>query len=127
FDGDRLTGDCTAAVLHGRRLGAGGYLDHHIHLPGVGDAGAVDLHARDLGRADTAGRVVIAAVQELHALERRALGDAVDGVQDGVHLELVGLNFFRAQTAGVGRLVHQALQLGQQRADFVQTTLGGAD
>ena len=31
------------------------------------------------------------------------------------------------EAAGVGRLVHQAAELGQQVADFVETTFGGAD
>jgi hypothetical protein len=34
---------------------------------------------------------------------------------------------FRAQTTGVGGLSDEALELGQQRADFAQTTFGGTD
>ena len=48
-------------------------------------------------------------------------------LEDRVDLELVGRDFFRRQAAGVGRLADEALELGQQRADFGQATFGGAD
>ena len=47
---------------------------------------------------------VQAAVEQLAALERRRLGDPVEGFQRRVDLQLVGRDLLVAQGARVGRL-----------------------
>ena len=103
----------------------------HLHDDGFGLLpGQVRRVHRDRGECAGAGvaeRVTQAAVQQVLALEARGVGDAVDGVQDRVNLELISADFVGAEPAGVGRLVDQALKLGQQVADFVQAAFGGSD
>src|SRR5439155_19746196 len=93
----------------------------------VGNARAVDLHVVDLRAVDSAGRVREVAVQQLDALEAGRLAQPVDRLQDRVNLKLIGIRFFLGQPAGVRRLVDQALQLGQQVADFAEATFGRAN
>src|SRR5690606_9592551 len=73
------------------------------------------------------GRVAQLAVEQLLALEGHAAGQAVDGVENRVDLELVGLDFLLAEPAGVGGLVDQALELVEQAADLGQAAFGGGD
>jgi len=47
-------------------------------------------------------------------------GDAIDGVQDGVDLKLVGTDLICGQCAAVGRLSDQTLQLREKVADLAQ-------
>jgi hypothetical protein len=95
-------------------------------LGGAGDdGGVVDLQVGDA--AGAAGGVRQVAVEQLGPLEVGRIGDAVDGTQDRVDLELVCSHLRAGQPAGVGGLPDQALELGQQVADFAQAAVGGPD
>ena len=66
-------------------------------------------------------------IEKVSAFEGGAVGNAVDRIKDRVNLKLVCRNLAGSQTAGVGGLADEALNLGQQVADFAQTAFGGAD
>ena len=90
-------------VLHLALGGAVGDADDDVLGGVVGQAGGVDLEvAEGAAVAGAAGGVGQVAVQQLVALEARGVGDAVDRVQDRVHLELVGRDLVAAEAAGVG-------------------------
>ena len=85
--------------------------------PAVPRLACVDLQISqvvEVGRGG--GDEVEAAVQQLAALEGRGLGDAVDGFQRGVDLQLVGGDLLVAHGSAVGRLDHEAADVVQQRA-----------
>src|SRR5262249_52957951 len=77
--------------------------------------------------SDAAGRIREIAIQKLAAFEGGRLGDAVDGGENRVHLELIRGDLVGAETTAVGGLTDEALELGQQGADFVQATFGSSD
>ena len=85
------------------------------------------MNVADVRRRDAADRIVKVAVQQLRAVERRAVGDAVDRVKDRVDLLLVGADFLGRQPARAGRLADQALNLRQECIDFAQAAVSGAD
>ncbi len=128
FDGDVVEGaQCAADVAGGGGLPALGDGHDDVHGRVIGKVGRVDLHRRDVGGGHAAGGVGEIAVEQLGALEGGAAGEAVDRTEDRVNLNLVGLCFRGGEAAGAGRLIDECLELVQQRADFAQTTLGGAD
>jgi hypothetical protein len=67
------------------------------------------------------------AVEELDALEAGGAGDAVDGLQDRVDLELVGLPSSSGEAGLAGGGGDQALELGEQAGDLLQAALGDVD
>src|SRR5690606_8647533 len=95
---------------------------------GDGLAGAVELGAADVEVADAgvdAGDLVVeVAVAELGALGAGGAGDAVDGLEDGVDLELVRLALRVGEAGGVGAAVEEALELDQHAADLLEAALG---
>src|SRR5205814_9801164 len=76
---------------------------------------------------DAAGAVVQRAVQQLDAVELRGVGDAVDAVENRVHLQLIGLDLIRRQRTGVRRLIGQRLRFQEQGGNLAQRAFGRVD
>ncbi len=130
LDGDRALA-AAAVVRGGREVDLGGLsrLEHgHVDVqrPAAGKPRRVDAHVGQRRRHAFRG-VVEAAVEQLGALEARVVGQAVDRLEDGVDLELVGVLLLLGQAGLVGAGGHQALQLHEQVGDLLETTLGHVD
>ena len=79
---------------------------------------------------DLAGRrfeEVEATVQKFAALERRRLGDSVEGGERLVELQLIGVDLSRAQGAAVGAFGHQTTNIIEQRAYLTEGGVSGGN
>ena len=102
---------------HARSLRRFGHAHRHLaeRARRVGDLDRVHSH---IGEAVGCGvvaaeGVVVVAVQELGALERNRVRDAVDRRQDVVDLELIRVALFSRHACFVCRLAHERLHLDQ--------------
>ncbi len=126
LQGNGVTADVAAVVGEDGGFGGAYDLDGDSDLAAVGDEGAVDGQIGDSG-GDAAGGVSEVAIQELTAFEGCGLRDAVDGGQDGVNLQLISGDLAGTESAGVGSLSDEALELSQKGADFVEAAFGSSD
>src|SRR5258706_16273888 len=80
-----------------------------------------------VGVVHAAGGVIERAVEQVHAVELRGVGAAVDAVDDGINLDLIGGDFLLRQCAGVGGLAGEALHFQQQGGHFAQRAFSGVE
>src|SRR5207253_7770039 len=93
----------------------------------VGQQRGVDVHVGKVGGVDAAGGVIQRAVEQLDAVELRRVGAAVNAVENGIDLNLIGGDFFLRQRAGVGGLAGEALHFQQQSGHFAQRAFSGVE
>ena len=138
FEGDRAAGSVVerARTVRGvdiderRRLGRG---DLHIDLDRYGgsaalaQSGRVHLQPLDVGDVLVVHRVVEVAVEQLVAVEGRAVGKPVDRLENGFGLLLTdGRITVPIRAPDSGSEDHR-LQLEQQRVDLLQSGIGGIE
>src|SRR5207249_184473 len=92
FNGDGRGVDARCGKVNFAELRRTNDLHNHADASVIRNLRSVDLEVVDRGAEHAAGRVIQAAVEQLDAIELRRVGNAVDGVQDRVDLELIGLD-----------------------------------
>ena len=111
-------------------FGAGGLfddLDGDADL-GLGpEIGLVNLEVGNRSGVDAVGDEVEASVEESSSLELGDLGDAVDGLERRIDLQLVGRDLFGTHGPGIGGLGDESADVVQQGTDLSEGTIGRGD